>query len=164
MTAPAAPDPPPGPPRDHGPGVRVPPPVMVGGAVLAGWLLAQAAPLPVMPPQPGFGVTVILLGMLLAAFALVVQVRAGTDPRPDRPDRALVSAGPFRFTRNPIYLGFLLAAAGCALRLGDAWGWLAVLAAFLLLDRVVVAREEAYLRQRFGAAYAGYAARVRRWV
>ncbi len=92
------------------------------------------------------------------------MLQAGTDPRPDRPTGALVEAGPFRFSRNPIYLGFLVFAAGAALRWASLWGWLAVLAAFLLLDRAVVAREERYLTARFGEAYARYRTRVRRWL
>ncbi len=92
------------------------------------------------------------------------MAKAGTDPRPDKPDTAMVEAGPFRFSRNPIYLGFLLAVAGFALRWGDLWGWVAVVLAHLVLDRFVVAKEEAYLTTRFGAAYEAYRSRVRRWV
>jgi protein-S-isoprenylcysteine O-methyltransferase Ste14 len=95
---------------------------------------------------------------------VLVMVRAGVDPRPDKPDAAMVEAGPFRFSRNPIYLGFLLMVAGFALRCGDLWGWVALAAAHLVLDRLVVAKEEAYLATRFGAAYEAYRARVRRWV
>jgi len=121
-------------------------------------------PLPLGGPQPGLGYGVVGLGLGLAVWSLAVMLRAGTDPRPDKPDAALLERGPFRFSRNPVYLGFLLVAAGLALRWADAWCWLAVAACALLLDRLVVAREEAYLRSRFGAAYAGYARRVRRWV
>jgi protein-S-isoprenylcysteine O-methyltransferase Ste14 len=103
-------------------------------------------------------------GIGLPLWAIAVMLAAKTDPRPDKPAAALVERGPFRFSRNPIYLGFVLAAAGLALRSGDLWPWLATAASFLLLDRYVVAREERYLRARFGAAYEGYAARVRRWL
>ena len=104
------------------------------------------------------------LGFALGAWALGLMMRARTDPRPDRPTSTLVEAGPFRFSRNPIYLGFLVFAAGVALRWASLWGWLAVLAAFVALDRCVIAREERYLAARFGAAYAEYRARVRRWL
>lgn len=142
----------------------MPPPVIVGALVLAGWLLRRLGPVPLGAPLPGPGLAVAGLGVLLSAWALAAMLRAGTDPRPDRPDRALLERGPFRFSRNPVYLGFLLVAAGLALRWGDLWPWLAVAAAFLLLDRMVVRREEAYLRARFGAPYDGYRARVRRWL
>ncbi len=77
---------------------------------------------------------------------------------------AMVEAGPFRFSRNPIYLGFLVAMLGFALRWGDLWGWVALPLGHLLLDRLVVAKEEAYLATRFGAAYDAYRSRVRRWL
>ena len=149
---------------DHGPGVRVPPPVMVGALVMAGWGLRRLAPLPVGAPLPGLGAGVIGLGLALSVWTAVAMLRAGTDPRPDRADKALLEHGPFRLSRNPIYLGFLLTTGGFALRWADLWSWLAVAASFLLLDRMVVAREEAYLRARFGAAYDAYRARVRRWL
>lgn len=147
-----------------GPGVRWPPPVIVGafiaGAALLGWLL----PVRLGPPAPALGNALLFAAIALVGWALLVLVRAGTDPRPNRPDTAIVATGPFRFSRNPIYLGFVVAAAGFAMRNGQLWGWLAVGLSFLWLDRQVVAREETYLATRFGAAYATYRARVRRWV
>lgn len=149
---------------DHGPGVRIPPPVMVAGLLAVAWLLRKVVPVPIGPPLPGFGALVIFAALALIGWAVLVMVRAGVDPRPDKPDAAMVEAGPFRFSRNPIYLGFLLAVAGFALRWGDLWGWVALAAAHLVLDRLVVAKEEAYLTTRFGAAYEAYRGRVRRWV
>ncbi len=149
---------------DHGPGIRIPPPVMVAGLLAAAWLLRQAVPVPIGPPLPAFGALVIFAALALIGWAVLVMVRAGVDPRPDKPDAAMVEAGPFRFSRNPIYLGFLLAVAGFALRWGDLWGWVALAAAHLVLDRLVVAKEEAYLATRFGAAYEAYRGRVRRWL
>jgi len=149
---------------DHGPGVRVPPPGMVGGLVALAWGLGAVWPVTIGPAQPGLGTFVALLGIGFGGWALAGMIRAGTDPRPDRPDRVFLAEGAFRFSRTPIYLGFLLIAAGFALRSGEVWGWLAVAGSFLLLDRLVVAREEAYLAGRFGAAYATYRGRVRRWI
>lgn len=149
---------------DHGPGVRIPPPVMVAGLLAVAWLLRQVMPVPIGPPLPALGALVIFAALALIGWAVLVMVRAGVDPRPDKPDAAMVEAGPFRFSRNPIYLGFLLVLAGFALRWGDLWAWVALAAAHLVLDRMVVAREEAYLATRFGAAYAAYRGRVRRWV
>ncbi|MEN9498807.1 MAG: hypothetical protein RIS83_626 [Pseudomonadota bacterium] len=149
---------------DHGPGVRLPPPVLVGGLLAPAWLAHLFVPVALGPPLPEFGMLVLFLGIALIGWALLALVQAGNDPRPDRPDAALVTTGPFRFSRNPIYLGFLVVVLGFALRWGDLAGWLALLACHLALDRLVVAKEEAYLSKRFGAAYEGYRARVRRWV
>ena len=149
---------------DHGPGVRIPPPVLVAGVLAAAWVLQKVVPVPLGPPLPSIGALVIFGAIALIGWAVLVLVRAGNDPRPDKPDAAMVEGGPFRFGRNPIYLGFILVMLGFALRWGDLWGWVAVAASHLLLDRLVVAKEEAYLATRFGAAYAAYSARVRRWV
>lgn len=149
---------------DHGPGVRLPPPVIVAGLLAVAWLLGRVLPVPIGPPLLEFGALVFFVAFALMGWALLVLVRAGNDPRPDRPDAAMVEAGPFRFSRNPVYLGFLLVALGFALRWGDLWGWIALVASHLVLDRYVVAREEAYLAGRFGAAYEAYRGRVRRWV
>ena len=149
---------------DHGPGVRLPPPVLVGLLLALAWGLHRLAPVPIGPPLPDFGALVLFAALALIGWAVLVLVRAGNDPRPDRPDAAMVLAGPYRFSRNPIYLGLLVAMAGFALRWGDLWGWLALPLGHLLLDRLVVAKEEAYLATRFGAAYDAYRSRVRRWL
>lgn len=149
---------------DHGPGVRVPPPVLVGLLLALAWGLHRLVPVPIGPPLPDFGMLVLFGALALIGWAVLVLVRAGNDPRPDRPDAAMVQAGPYRFSRNPIYLGLLVAMAGFALRWGDLWGWLALPLGHLLLDRLVVAKEEAYLATRFGAAYDAYRGRVRRWL
>jgi protein-S-isoprenylcysteine O-methyltransferase Ste14 len=151
-------------PPDHGPGVRIPPPVMVAGLLALAWVLERIVPVPLGPPLPELGALVIFVAIALIGWALLVLVKAGNDPRPDKPDSRMVETGPFRVSRNPIYLGFILGVAGFALRWGDLWGWVAVVASHLVLDRLVVAKEEAYLAARFGAAYEAYRARVRRWV
>jgi protein-S-isoprenylcysteine O-methyltransferase Ste14 len=148
----------------HGPGVRVPPPVHVVLALLLAWGLGRLVPVQLGPPAPGLGGAVFCLALAWMGWALIVLVRAGNDPRPDRPDRAFVAAGPFRLSRNPIYLGFVLALAGVALAWGTLWAWLAVGAVFLSLDVLVIRREETYLTRRFGDAYREYQRRTRRWM
>jgi protein-S-isoprenylcysteine O-methyltransferase Ste14 len=148
----------------HGPDVRLPPPLILAVVLAVAWLLDRLVPVQIGPPLGRAGLVVMALGVALAGCALALMLRTRTDPRPDRPDQALVRSGPFRVTRNPIYLGLLVFAVGLALRWASLWGWLAVAAAFVLLDRLVVAREERYLRARFGDDYAEYAARVRRWL
>ncbi|MCX8134791.1 MAG: isoprenylcysteine carboxylmethyltransferase family protein [Roseococcus sp.] len=155
---------PPEPDDQHGPGVRVPPPVWAGAALAAAWLMQRLLPVQLGPPAPGLGMALIFLAFAWVGWALLVLVRVGNDPRPDRPDSALVTGGPYRFGRNPIYLGFVMVLAGAALSWGTLWAWLAVGALFLVLDFGVVRREEAYLARRFGDAYAEYRRRVRRWM
>ncbi|MCE3289332.1 MAG: hypothetical protein K0R83_1344, partial [Caulobacter sp.] len=81
----------------------------------------------------------------------------------DDPD-VLVTGGPFRFTRNPMYLGFLLLLAGVALGLGAASPWIVPVVFWLLADRWYIPFEERAMRRTFGEAYEAYARRVRRWV
>jgi protein-S-isoprenylcysteine O-methyltransferase Ste14 len=149
---------------DHGPGVRVPPPVLVAGALALAWGLEKLVPVQLGPPAIGLGGMVIFLAMGWIGWALLVLVRAGNDPRPDKPDTAFVASGPYRLGRNPIYLGFVLFLAGVALSWGTLWAWLAVGGAFLALDFLVVRKEETYLRARFPESYTAYAARTRRWL
>jgi protein-S-isoprenylcysteine O-methyltransferase Ste14 len=150
--------------RDHGPGVRIPPPVMVAAVLAGAWLLDRIWTLQIGPPAPALGGMVVFLAIALCGWAVLVLVKAGNDPRPDKPDAAMVEAGPYRFSRNPIYLGLLLGVTGVALVWGTLWGWIAVVVLHGLLDRLVIAKEEAYLAARFGAAYEAYRGRVRRWM
>jgi len=78
--------------------------------------------------------------------------------------RALVTGGPYRFSRNPIYLGFVLILAGFPLFSGTVWGAILVPVLILNLNNLVIQHEEAYLEKKFGEAYAGYRSRVRRWL
>lgn len=149
---------------DHGPGVRIPPPAWLVLTCGAAWLLDRVAAIPIGPPATALAGMVGALGFGAIGWALVTMLRARTDPMPHTPDSTLVTHGPFRFSRNPIYLGFLLLAAAFALAQGTLFAWIAVAVLHLLLSRLVIAKEEAYLATRFGAAYDAYQARVRRWL
>jgi protein-S-isoprenylcysteine O-methyltransferase Ste14 len=147
-----------------GPGVRIPPPVWLAAVLAGAWALDQLIQVQIGPPAPEAGIGLAFLAVAWLGWALVTMLRARTDPRPHTEDAVLLTHGPFRFGRNPIYLGFLLLATAAALAEGTLAFWLAVPALHILLDRLVIAREEAYLATRFGQAYAAYAARVRRWM
>lgn len=88
----------------------------------------------------------------------------GTTPEPNGVASALLTMGPFRWTRNPLYLGLATLLACFSVGLDSAWMLLLVPVLVLLLDRLVIVREEARLRAQFGEAYAAYARRVRRWL
>jgi protein-S-isoprenylcysteine O-methyltransferase Ste14 len=83
---------------------------------------------------------------------------------PVRPATALITEGPFRFTRNPLYLSLALLYLGIGLWLGALWPIVLLPALMLLVQQLVVLREEAYLESRFGDAYRTYRNRVRRWL
>jgi protein-S-isoprenylcysteine O-methyltransferase Ste14 len=92
------------------------------------------------------------------------MTRAGTDPRPSRPSTAIVTSGPFRFTRNPMYVGLALLTAALGILLDTWWPILLLVPALVFIRVAVIAREEAYLRRRFGAEYEAYMRQVRRWI
>jgi protein-S-isoprenylcysteine O-methyltransferase Ste14 len=100
----------------------------------------------------------------LFGWATATMLRAGTNPEPWVPAAALVTDGPFRRTRNPIYLAYALAYLAIAIWRGS-WATLALLpTAVRLTNRLAIEPEEAYLRQRFGDAYQRYAERTPRWL
>ena len=102
------------------------------------------------------------VGLSLWSFAWFARQR--TTIIPNRPAHALVLDGPFRVTRNPLYLALAFLSIGAGLWLNTWWVLILLLPAIALVDRFVIRREEAYLRRRFGAEYDAYTARVRRWL
>jgi len=103
-------------------------------------------------------------GMLLFVWAQVVFWRHGATPDHWRPTTALVTSGPFRFSRNPIYVAFILLFSGIALNYGNGWGLLLVPPFALALHFRTILREEVYLEREFGTAYVAYREAVRRWL
>lgn len=124
-------------------------------------LIPLALP-PVIPSVAGWAA--IVAGVLLAGAAVYRFRRAGQTPIPTQPVTALVVHGPYRVTRNPMYLAMTLVYLGGLMLLGDAWPLLMLPAVLVLIQRAVIAREEAYLERTFGEAYRAYKARVRRWL
>jgi protein-S-isoprenylcysteine O-methyltransferase Ste14 len=148
-------------------GLRVPPPLLFLATLVIGWLLQWLFPISVLPPGIvllAAGVVVLALGILLLFWAVSMMRRAGTSPNPTQPTTAIVTTGPFRYTRNPIYLGFTLICVGIAIAANDVWVLLPLLVVLAIMTRVVIPSEERYLEQKFGSAYTDYTARVRRWL
>jgi protein-S-isoprenylcysteine O-methyltransferase Ste14 len=121
-------------------------------------------------PMPG-GLPVRLLGVALVLASVVLltlsarRFRAAGTPVPARkPTTAIVRTGPYRFSRNPIYLGFTLLQLGLALWVGTWWLVATLAVAVALIHFFVVPTEERYLEARFGAEYRDYKATVRRWL
>ena len=104
------------------------------------------------------------IAFALAIWAIVTIRKAGTRVETYKPTTTIVVTGPYRFTRNPIYVGMFLGLIGLAIAFDSLW-ILATLTLFWLVIRYgVVAREEAYLGRKFGDVYLGYKSRVRRWL
>lgn len=146
-------------------GVRVPPPLIY----LAGYLVGVAVERVVPTPNPprlirrlaatvGMGLAGALAGTAARGF-----IREDTALEPWRPATSLVTTGPYRFTRNPMYLGMATMYAGAGLARGHLWSLALLPAVVAVIDRAVIAREEPYLERTFGDVYTRYRGKVRRW-
>jgi len=153
-------------PRPDSPGVLVWPPLLYGLALLAGIALHLLAPLGTLSPWPSriAGVVLLGLGVALARWGERAMHRAGTNVHPSQPALALVEEGPFRFTRNPLYLGLTLLYIGVALLIPAIWPLILLLPVIAVMHWGVITREERYLEEKFGHAYRTYRDRVRRWL
>ncbi len=134
--------------------------IFIGLAFLLGWLIPL--PLPTFVHWLGFGI--ILVGLVLGLGAFNEFRKAHTTLDPHGTVKALVRNGIYRFTRNPIYLGFLLMVIGFPLNSGSYAGLVVAPFFILSMNRLVIEKEEAYLEKKFGEAYTGYRSRVRRWL
>ncbi len=151
--------------RDN-PGVIAPPPLIFLGFLLLGLVLDALWPLAILPD-----VTQYLLGIVLFGLGIGLSVtcighlrRLGTDFRTHKPASTLVTDGPYRVSRNPIYIALSLVHIGIAVAVDSPW-MLAMLIPALAVVRIgVIAREERYLEARFGDDYRRYRASVRRWL
>jgi protein-S-isoprenylcysteine O-methyltransferase Ste14 len=150
------------------PGIAARPPILfllaAGGGAALDWL----RPLPLLRGAPALrlaaGGVLVAAGFALFAAAARLFRRAGTPLPACAPTTALVIDGPYRWSRNPVYLAFALVQVGLALWANSGWLLLTLAPTLLIVRYGVIAREEAYLARRFGAAYQAYAAGVRRWV
>jgi protein-S-isoprenylcysteine O-methyltransferase Ste14 len=147
--------------------VIVRPPIAWALAVLAGLALNWLMPLPFLPAVVSagwLGTIVFVLALVLVAWAITTMTRAGSNVPTNLPSTTIVEAGPYRFTRNPIYLGMVLGLIGLAIAFDSLWLLMALVPFALVIRYGVITREEAYLERKFGDVYRRYRARVRRWL
>ncbi len=151
--------------RDN-PGVIAPPPLIFLGFLLLGLVLDALWPLAILPDVTQYllGIVLFGLGIGLSVTCIAHLRRLGTDFRTHKPTSTLVTDGPYRVSRNPIYIALSLAHIGIAVAVDSPW-MLAMLIPALAVVRVgVIAREERYLEAKFGDDYRRYRASVRRWL
>ena len=147
--------------------VVIRPPLAWGLAILAGLALNWLVPLHFLPAdlRAGWlGAMVFVLALALFTWAVVTITRAGSNVPTNRPTTTIVESGPYRFTRNPIYVAMFLALIGLAVAFDSLWPFITLVLFALVIRYGVVAREEAYLERKFGDVYRGYRSRVRRWL
>ncbi|HEY3725586.1 MAG TPA: isoprenylcysteine carboxylmethyltransferase family protein [Solirubrobacteraceae bacterium] len=147
-------------------GVIAPPPLIYLGALGIGLGLDTvigSGSLPSRVAIPAGSALLIAGSGLLGSFARAF-LGAETPIDPYTPSTAMVTNGPFRLTRNPAYLGMALTYAGIAIVSNAPWALVPLAVTIAIIDRGVIAREERYLKRKFGAPYTDYKRRVRRWI
>lgn len=147
-------------------GIVVPPPLYALAGLAAAYALQRLAWPPWAVPVAVriAGAAVAVLAVAFAVWAMVTLIRRRTPFDPYRPTTAIVAEGPYRRTRNPIYLAFGFGVLGIGLAAGWWWSLAAAPVVLLALDRFVVRAEERYLAGKFGAEYDAYRRSVRRWM
>ena len=153
---------------DRGPGIRFPPPLVFVGFALLGWSADRLLKLEPWSLSGWATLTVagglLVIGVILGVSAIGRFREAKTPPEPWKAPTAITRLGPYGRTRNPMYLGMALAHLALAVGLQSTGILVSLLPAVLIIDLLVVRREEAYLLDRFGDTYAEYKASVRRWL
>lgn len=147
-------------------GVIAPPPLIYAAGLALGMLLHRFLRINLLPQRWAKFVGGLLIGLSFVpgGSAAVTMLRAKTNLDPFHPTTAIVTSGSFRYSRNPIYLSFVLFYTGIA-ALANALAPLLLLPLVLVvMRRGVIEREERYLEGKFGVEYTQYKARVRRWL
>jgi protein-S-isoprenylcysteine O-methyltransferase Ste14 len=119
---------------------------------------------PAPVPRVWVGSGVFAVALALAIWAIVTIIKAGSRVETNKPTTMIETKGPFRFMRNPIYLGFLLGHAGLAIGFDNLWMLAMLVPLYLVLRYGVIAREESCLEHKFPLDYVGYKSRGRRWL
>ena len=148
--------------------IIAPPPLLGLGCIGAGFAANHFKPLPLFLRPSPLGV-LLGIGLIIAAVVTIfvarrVFVAHGTHVNPYRPTTALAVTGLYGFSRNPIYVAFLVIVAAFSLIANSLWFLAATVLLFLLLHFGVIKREELYLADKFGDAYSRYRSKVRRWI
>ncbi len=146
-------------------GVLAPPPLIYLVPLAVGVLLHRWRAVPLLTPTTALVLGIAcILPALVALPALMAFRRAGTRAEPWRPTTALVTTGPYRFSRNPMYVGFTLLYLGIGFLTNSLWPLLLLPLVLVVMHFGVIVREEAYLERLFGEEYRAYRRRVRRWL
>lgn len=154
------------PPRDLGPAVKFPPPILFVLGLGLAFVLDRVAPLWRVPDHAALAMVgaVLVVGGLGFVYAGILTFRRfRTAVYPNRPAKLVVETGPFALTRNPMYVGMTVFYLGMLLLMRSVWALALLPAVLVALQHFVIRREERHLTEKFPDAYAAYRARVPRW-
>jgi len=151
------------------PGVRFPPPFLFAAGFLLGWLIHRRWPYRLLPVEwastgEAIGIAVMVVAFATVMWAFATFLRHRTAIYPNQPATLIVRDGPFRWTRNPMYVSMTLMYIGLALLVNALLPLFLLPFVLVLLVRLVIHREERYLRSAFSDEYAAYCRDVRRWL
>lgn len=149
------------------PDVIVRPPILYLGALIALVALQWVWPAPILGNTSlalDAGIALGVVALALGLWAVVTMRSAGTNIDPTQESTTIVTAGPFRYTRNPIYVGLDLLFIGFTLALNDWWGLVVLVPLLVVMHVGVIRREERYLERKFGGDYLRYKYSVARYV
>jgi protein-S-isoprenylcysteine O-methyltransferase Ste14 len=148
------------------PGVIARPPVLYAGTLIVALLVNLAWPLPMFGDTVGrwCGLVLAVLGAGILVWGRNALISGGTNVDPTLPTNAIVTSGPFRFSRNPLYLGLTVMFLGLTLAMNTWWGIIAMIPLAAVMHSAVILREERYLEEKFGEGYRQYRTRVRRYL
>jgi protein-S-isoprenylcysteine O-methyltransferase Ste14 len=150
---------------DH-PNVKIPPPLIYATAFVLGLWLGRAVPVTVLPKTPSHIAAIVCFALwaVLGAWSIGLFRRAHTGFLPMRSATTLVISGPYRVTRNPMYMALACLYVGLALWFDVFWALVLLPLVLAAIQYYVIVREEEYLESKFGDEYRQYKARVRRWL
>jgi protein-S-isoprenylcysteine O-methyltransferase Ste14 len=153
----------------HGAAIHIPPPLLFLLSYIAGEGLERIAPLPLsrlvsVRAAEVVGALFLAVGFIVVLISVTIFIAAKTTPVPYRCAAALVTWGPYRLSRNPMYVGVTLIYLGVAALRAVLWPVLLLPIPLAVLNTFVIPQEESMLRATFGRAYELYCARVRRWL
>lgn len=145
---------------------NVHPPVVALLFIVIAYFLGRFVPLPFIPSMiwRSLGLLLTFIGFLFGIGALIEFRKARTTLDPHGSAKQVVTSGIYRFSRNPIYLGFLLMVIGLPLNSGLIWGIILAPLYMIVMTRLVIEHEETYLEKKFKDQYTSYKSRVRRWL
>lgn len=144
-----------------------PPPVIYIGALLLGVAIHVLSPIAIFPATHAhaiLGGVLLLISGAFARWAFLIMRRFGTTANPKKPSEALATDGPFRVSRNPIYVAMTGLYIGLSFLVNSAWLLILLAPLLMFMQWGVILREERYLSGKFGNEYTAYSSRVRRWL
>lgn len=152
--------------RDQSPnaGVIAPPPLLYLGGLLVGYACHWISAWQPFLHARFLGILLVAFGVAVALWAVGTMARAKTPVDPSRTPTQLVRSGPFRWSRNPIYLAMTVASVGVAFALNNGWMVLWLIPVLVAVHYGVIRREERFLAAKFGDPYREYMGTVRRWL